>query len=86
MREPLRSTRPDPAPAVPLSDRLALEVREVASWTGIPERRVREAVARGELPICRHGGGAERDRYVVLRADVERWLLSLRRPPVEGAS
>jgi hypothetical protein len=75
-------TTPPTAERIPLNELFAFEVHDCVAYGRVPETRLREAVASGELPVCRYGGGPERGRYVILRADFERWLLGLRRPPL----
>ncbi len=47
-----------------------------AAYTGIPATSLREAVRLGKLTAILIGGGPERGRYVLLRTDLEAYVLS----------
>ncbi len=57
--------RPPPAPP----DRALLNVREVAEWLRLKERKVYDLVARGDLPHTRAGA-----KILFAPAEVRRWL------------
>ena len=56
-----------PPPALP--DRALLNVREVAEWLRLKERKVYDLVARGDLPHTRAGA-----KLLFAPAEVRRWL------------
>ena len=53
---------------------------EASAASGVPATRLREAKRAGELAVVVFAGGEERERCVVLPADLEAFLRRLRRP------
>ena len=64
---------------VPVWRKLALTVQEAAELTSIPATRIREAITDGQLHATVYGGGHERRKYVIRRADLDAWVDRLAR-------
>ncbi len=67
---------------------ISLDVAGAALATAIPSRRIRQAIADGELRAYVYAGGAQRKKRVILPADLEIWIRTLPSvgEPVPGAA
>ncbi len=65
------------APRVNLEP-LSYRLDAACAVSGIPKSSLCDAINRGELPVCKYGGGKLRDRYVILRVDLIAFLESIR--------
>jgi len=60
----------------PDADKLAYSLLEAAQATGLPVSTVEALITSGQLPARPVPGGEGHYRYVLLRPDLERWLVA----------
>ncbi len=63
-----------------LDQRLAYRVDQIPDVTGVPKHTLEQAIAAGELPLCR----VNHKVRIVLRSDLEAWLRSHRCVPADA--
>ena len=59
---------------------LALAPKNAARAADIPEQTLRDLIQRGEIAVSVYGKGANKKRYLIQVADLQRWLDRTRRP------
>ena len=60
--------------------RLAYTAREAAALIGVPLQTLYDIIHRGEIAVVRYGNGKQKQRFLILPADLEAWLLRRRVP------
>ncbi len=61
-------------------------IKGASRYCGIPERTLNDKILSGELPAVRYGNGTKKNRYVILRRDLEAYLNANRVPPIRSCA